>query len=1038
MKKLLFSLLMLLACAATAIAQRTITGKIVDQNNEPLIGASVLVKGTSSGTATDVDGSFTLNVPDGGTTLVISYTGFTLKEVALTTSNVYDILMDSDVTVLQDVVVVGYGTQQKREVTGNIATIKGEDIASMAVQSFDQALQGKAVGVNINIPNGVLNNPPVFRVRGINSINLSSFPLIVIDGVPTFSGDVSGTNAPNNVLSNLNPADIESIDILKDASATAIYGSRASAGVVLITTKRGKAGKTRVGYDGWAGWTEAARLPELLNAEQYITIKNEAAVNARLAPQFFADEINGQPVDTRWYDYIYRTGFSHNHSLNFSGGTDATNFYVSLGYSDQQGMIIKNDFERKSARLNLDHRIGKLFSLGTTVGYSNNLNSAPNTGSLPGQAFATAGLGRVPLVTAPNVSPYNADGSYNIRSDNTVGRGKNLQQSGFYNPAPIIDLNSFTSEGTQVQASIYAQLNLLSGLFFRTQYGIDNLTTEDISFSSPVHGDGFGSQGSANNLNRKTARWNWQNVLNYDLSFLENNSLSLLVGTEQQYTTDERWGATRTIIADPFFTTFQGNFTTITPSGTFQGENFLLSYFGRASYDFKKKYFLSGNLRSDEYSAFAPGKKQGTFWGASAGYAISEESFWKNSLGSFINYFRIRGSYGEVGNFNGIGNYASLSLYSSGLYGADPTLFFSQAGNSDLSWETSKKTDIGINFGLFNDRLQGEVTYFKNLIDGLILAAPQAPSKGVPGNSIDVNIGSMQNTGIEIGLNGTIVRKEKFTWSSSFNVTFMENEVLSLINENSEIITATAGLESANITKVGIPVGSIRAVETRGVNPATGQRIYVNAAGREVQYNHAPAAGVSRWTYLDGSTAPAISVVTDGQTYGPTIPKWFGAWDHTFRYGGLDLNVQLQYAGGNYVYNGTKAGLRDMRFWNNHTDVLNRWQKEGDVTNIPRVVFGDNISNGSSFPISENVEKGDFLRIRNIAVGYSLPKNLISKAGISNVRIYAMANNAFLFTDYTGTDPEVSSNGNSNGAPGVDRNSVPMARTYTVGLNLGF
>lgn len=254
-------MLVLLACAATAFAQRTITGKVVDQNNEPLIGASILVKGTSAGTATDVDGAFTLNVPEGGAVLTISYTGYTQKEVALTATNVYDITLESEATILQDVVVVGYGTQQKRDITGNIATIKGDDISSLAVQSFDQALQGKAVGVNINIPNGVLNNPQVFRVRGINSINLSSFPLIVIDGVPTFTGDVSGTSAANNPLSNLNPADIESIDILKDASATAIYGSRASAGVVLITTKRGQQGqKTRVNYDGWAGWNRSRSL----------------------------------------------------------------------------------------------------------------------------------------------------------------------------------------------------------------------------------------------------------------------------------------------------------------------------------------------------------------------------------------------------------------------------------------------------------------------------------------------------------------------------------------------------------------------------------------------------------------------------------------------------------------------------------------------------------------------------------------------------------------------------------------------------------
>lgn len=421
------------------------------------------------------------------------------------------------------------------------------------------------------------------------------------------------------------------------------------------------------------------------------------------------------------------------------------------------------------------------------------------------------------------------------------------------------------------------------------------------------------------------------------------------------------------------------------------------------------------------------------------GLTISELDFWKNSLGGAVNFFRIRGSYGQVGNNNGIGDFASLATYNSGLYGTATTLLFSQAGNPDLTWETSKKTDIGINFGLFDDRITGEVTYFLNDIDGLILPAPQAPSKGIPGNSILTNVGRMQNKGVEIGLTGTAVRTSKFTWTTNFNVAFMNNEVLSLTADDSDIRVATAGLEIANIIRVGESVGSILAVPTPRVNPANGRRVFLNAAGREVQYNHA-AATANRWTYVDdGSVAPAISVITDGRIHGPTIPKWFGAWDNTLRFQNLDFNVQVQYAGGNYIYNGTKAGLRDMRFWNNHADVLNRWQNEGDVTNIPRVVWLDNVSNGSAVVISENVEKGDFLRIRNITLGYTIPTNdLFKRATISNFRVYASVNNAFLFTGYSGTDPEVSTNGNTNGAPGVDRNSVPMARSIMVGLNMGF
>jgi TonB-dependent starch-binding outer membrane protein SusC len=648
-------------------------------------------------------------------------------------------------------------------------------------------------------------------------------------------------------------------------------------------------------------------------------------------------------------------------------------------------------------------------------------------------------LGRIPLVTAPIVSPFNADGSYNISSNNQPGRGANLQQIGFVNPVPVIDLNTFTSGASQIQASVFANVNLLKGLVLRTQYGIDNVMTESISFASPVHGDGFGSNGSATNNFANRQRWNWQNTLQYDLTLAESHNFSLLAGNEQQYTKSNGWGANRTVIADPFFTTFQGNFTTIVPSGNFQGENYLLSYFGRLNYDFNKKYLITLNLRQDEFSAFAPGKKRGIFWGASAGWSISEESFWKESLGGTINYLRLCGSYGEVGNNNGIGDFASLGLYGSGLYATDPTLAFSQAGNPDLSWETSQKTDIGLNFGLFNDRITGEISYFRNLIDGLILNAPLSPSKGVPGNSIATNIGSMLNTGWEFGLSGTVMRKGKFSWNSNFNLTFMENEVKTLASGNADILASTGGLETANIIRVGESVGSLYVVETQGVNPANGRRIFINGKGEKVQYTHVVAAGQSRWTYLDGRTATAVNQSADGKIYGPTLPKWFGAWDNTFRYGNFDLNFQLQYSGGNYIYNGTKAGLRDARFWNSHTDVLDRWTESNTAGSIPRVVYGDNISNGSAIPMSENVEKGDFMRLRNVTLGYSIPTSVFGeKVKISSLRVYANINNAFLLTGYSGTDPEVSSNGNSNQAPGVDRNSVPMARTFLVGLNVGF
>lgn len=1042
-------LLVIFSCAISMhlLAQgRTVTGKITSvEDGSSLPGVNVILKGTTVGVATDADGNYSIQTPNAGGTLIFTFIGLETKEVEIGEQTVINVSLAMDITQLSEIVVVGYGTQSRKEISGSIASISGAEIATAPVQSFDQALQGKAAGVNITTPNGVLNNAPVIRIRGVNSINLSSYPLIVIDGIPTFTGDNSTNSAANNPLGNLNPGDIESIEILKDASASAIYGSRASAGVILITTKRGTKGKSKINYEGWVGWSNPVRLFDLLNAEQYMTIKNEARANNNQGAAFFpTNDANGKPIDTDWYDVVYRTGFSHSHNINFSGGTDLTTYYMSVGYTSQEGMIKNNSFERTVTRLNVDHKVYDNFRVGVNMNYSNSINEAPNTGSLPGQAFNTGGLGRLPLVTAPNVGPYLNDGTYSTDGGN-IGKMSNTEQSGFYNPMIILDNDYFISNGGQIQGSIYANWEVIKGLNLRTTYGIDRLTIEDKSYQSPLNGDGFTPKGSATNTNRTNKRWNWQNTAQYDFGFADAHFFSLLVGGEQQYTQIDRWGSNRTTSSDNFFDTFQGNFANITPTNNLQSENYLLSYFGRLNYDFKKKYFATFNFRRDGYSAFADGKKYGNFYGGSLSYNPSEESFWKNSpLSSIVNFFKIKASYGSVGNNQGIDDYASLDLYNSALYGSAYTITYSQVAALKLSWETSKKTDIGFNFGLFQDRIQGEFVWYDNAVDGLILKVPQSPSKGIPNpttadrNTLLANIGSMQNRGIELSLKATAYQNGNFSWFVNANITTQKNEVLTLDSDESRIISATSSLETANVTQVGQPIGSILAVPTAGVNPANGQRIFIKKDGTQVQYNHA-APSSSRWTKVaDGTVTTAPSQAVDGVVYGPTIPKWYGGFDNTFKYKNFDLGVFIQFSGGNYIYNGTKAGLRDMRFWNNHTDVLDRWTPENPDGKIPRVVYTDNVSNGSSFPISENVEKGDFLRVRNISLGYSFNKPILDRLKIANARIYAQVQNAFLLTGYDGIDPEISTNGNANLTPGIDRNSVGQARTYTVGLSIGF
>ncbi len=1020
-------------------AQRTVTGRVSDDKGTPLSNVSVSVKNTTTGTVTGEDGSFTITVPANGRTLVFSFADMATREVSIGNESNYNVSLVPAEKNLQEVVVVGYGTQRRSDITGNVAQVSGAKLRDQPIQTFEQGLSGKAAGVNINIPNGVLGNPPVIRIRGVSSISLSSYPLVVIDGVPSFTGDVGGT-ASNNTLGDLNPADIESVEILKDASAAAIYGSRASAGVLLITTKRGRAGRTRVNYEGWAGWTKPYNMLEVLNAQEFTDLKNEGLVNAGTPPNgttrgfYTMTDAEGKLIDTDWADYVYRTGFAQSHSISISGANDKTNYYFSTGFTKQEGMFVNNSFERMTGRFTLDHNVNSWLKIGGTFNYTNSDNEGLNTGST-GAAFNTSGSARLAFALAPNISPYNPDGSYNINGTAAIGQGNNKSALAFTNPVLLLDLNKFTSATERIMGNVYGQVRLFEGLNFKSLYGVDNLTVVNKEFRTGIHGDGAQFGGAAQNTLQQPRRWNWQNTLDYNTRIATDHGINLLVGAEQQYTTNDNWGADRRRSSDPFFNEFQGGFTEIVAAGNGLSENFLQSYFGRLNYDFKRKYFISGNIRRDGYSAFAD--KWGTFYGGSAGWIVSEEGFWKNAaFNDVFSFFKIRGSYGMVGNFAGVGSYAYQSTFNAGIYGAEPTLFFGNAGNSELTWEKSKKLDVGFNAGFLRDRFTVEFTYYKNDIFDLILNEPQAPSRGIPGNSITANIGSMWNKGIELTLTGNIISKRDFTWSSNFNITTVKNRVTKLANNNADILVATGGLENPSMIRVGESIGSFYVVQTEGINPANGRRIFVLRDGTRVQFDFASA---NRWTKLsDGTVSRAASQAADAIIMGPALPKYFGGFENTFRFKGLDLNIQMYFSGGNYVYNGSKAGLHDNRNWNNAKDALNRWTKPGENAEWPRVVFGDNISNGSSFPISNNVEKGDFVKVRNIALGYSLPKNLLGRVNLNNVRVYVAALNAFTFTNYSGFDPEIQTNGNSNGGPSVDRNSAALARTVNVGINVGF
>lgn len=1052
MRKLMGMAAAILLLLGHAFAQttRTVTGKVTDDKGAPLANVSIAALGGEKrvvkASLSDAQGNFTITIPERVRTLQFTYVGFEEQVVGVTGKSTVDVKLVSNAASLSEIVVVGYGTQKRKDVIGNVASVKGAAVADIPVPSFDAALGGRAPGVQITSANGQLNNPPIFRVRGTNSLSLSSYPLIVVDGVVTYTGDVSSTNASSNPLSSINPTDIESMDVLKDAAATAIYGSRAANGVVIITTKKGRRGKTRVNYDGWVGWTSPSRLWKLLDNNQYTTLKNEALRNAGQydsTTNYFTltPGPDGKPISTRWYDYIYQTGLSHSHNVSLSGGNDATTYYLSAGYTKQEGIIVKNSFERKSLRFNLDHQISRIFSAGVNANYSNETNQASTgSGSKPGQAYNSGGLARLALILPPSIAPYNNDGTYNIEG-NQIGRMNNKPAISYYNPMPLIDNDYSTTENNHIQGNVYLQLKPVKGVTLKTLYGIDYLNTDNNQFVNPMHGDGYPG-GEALGATTRYRRWVWTNTAQYDQVFAQKHTLSVLAGTEQQSTSTTGFGLDRTKISDPFFTNVQGGWQVNAATNTNGnvGQNYLVSGFGRLSYDFDKKYFIGGNIRRDGYSAFAPGRKYGTFYGVSAAWDIAQEKFWSGSpIHNILNTFKLRGSYGKVGNVSGIGDFASYSLYSSGLYNGGATLGYSQTGNPNLTWETSKKTDIGLAFGLLSDKITGEVAYYKNDINDLILNVPQSASTGIPNLTVPQNVGSMYNKGVEVSINASpLSSKSPFTWTTSFNISFSTNKVTALAPGVANIKTSTSSLETANITLPGRSIGYLYVLPTNGVDPNNGRRIFINAAGKEVEFDRSLPAGKQYVYRADGTQAPDINPSVDQVPYANAVPKYYGGFDNTFRYMGFDLDVLLTFQGGNYIYNGTQASIRDQRFWNNSVDVLNRWTTKGQVTDIPKLVFGDNVSNGSANPISDNIQKGDFIKLRNISLGYTIKPAIMQRIGISTARIYVSAQNLAVITKYKGPDPEVSSNGNGSLAQGVDRNSVANGKVLTVGLNVGF
>ena len=812
MKKLLKTFILLLS-TIMVFGQTTITGTITDETGEPLIGASILEGGTVNGTITDFDGNFSFEVSESATVLVVSYTGYTTKEVELTGAANYQIVLSASDQLLEEVVVIGYGTSSKRNLTDNIAKLASNDIEDVPIANFQSTMSGKAAGVRVTQINGKLESGIQIRVRGAASISAGNDPLYVLDGVPLINQNESNNGAPTNPLLSLSPSEIESIEILKDASSAAIYGARGANGVVLITTKRGKSGKATVSLNISSGTSEPTNLVEWLNASQYVELMTEAAANGLAFGGWpsegfvegrFDRYSNGTDwrngvIDTDWNDVAFRTGTMTNVDLGVSGGDQKTTYYFGGSYNDNEGIILGNNLDRISARANVRHNFNEKITAGLNIGFSKTtIDRVANDNAFvtPLQAIAQAPISPARL---ENGEPF----------ANTVYPNFLLEH----------DYADYVTRLRRVTGKAYLEYNILDNLKFNSDFGYDlSYQTEDqfrgrlTPFQS--------TNGEAYSSNATSEGYVFSNYLTWINEFEGGHDLNIVVGTEFNDVNRIFTSVTGTEFPSDDFQTVASAAEITAGNGTVTRYNFL-SYFARATYVYNDKYFIKGSVRRDGSSRFGSNNRFGVFPAASVGWIVSEEDFFGD--GGPFSFLKMRVSYGELGNSE-IGNFPSRFLFGGVSYNQRPGIAPTQPGNNDLTWETSKQFDFGLEFGLFDSKISGELDYYTKNTDGLLFSVPLPGSSGA--GSINRNIGRLNSSGVELVIRTENINSNKLKWNTNFNIGTNVNEIVALPNENSDIIFGR------NINRVGESVSSFYMPEYAGVDPDNGGALYyLNAEG---------------------------------------------------------------------------------------------------------------------------------------------------------------------------------------------------------------
>ncbi|TAH20555.1 MAG: TonB-dependent receptor [Cytophagales bacterium] len=997
---------------------RTISGKVISSDDKtPLPGVNVVAKGTNTGVVTDVEGNYKLSVPASVTKLVYTFVGFTPQEVEIGSRTTIDIVLEADTRQLSEVIVTGYGSQIKREVTGNIAKVGSADIKDMPVPTFDNALQGKAAGVVINAGGGKLGQGIQIRVRGQSSVSASNEPLYVIDGIPVTTADLGSFGGSTNPLADINPQDIESIEILKDASSAAIYGSRAANGVVLVSTKRGKAGKTKVNFGYQYGTSKPTRLVPFLNGTEYRDYYLKAAANsdridgipssdpdsytAYMQDFFNVQGLGVSNANTDWGKLAFQDAPLSQYDINLNGGNDKTSFYISGQFLDQKGILIGNGLQRMSGRMNLEHAASNRLKIGMNMGLTRTLNQRVSGDRQFDNPMQMVALSPITPQTDPNTG---------LPVGTPPG---DISIPVYYNPLINLGNAYYNSIVHRNITTLYGQFEIVKGLSVRSEFGVDILNQQEELYYNSKTQRNFGAPlGLGQNLFTRVENYNTNNYLTFD-KVIGKHTINAVGGMSfQQSQTKTNFIEGRDFPSDAYRMVASAARKT---DGSSTETNFrFLSYFLRANYKFSDKYLLGVSARIDGSSRFGADSKYGFFPAVSAGWIISEESFLKEN--KYITFLKLRGSFGRTGNAE-IGNFPQLGLFGGAPYAGNPGQAPSQLGNPNLRWETTDQWDVGFDFGILGDRITGEIDYYQKNTSGLLL---NVNVPGSTGFSTQVrNVGAMKNSGIEFVLNSDNLVGD-FKWKTSFNMARNYNEVTNL---GGQIIEG--GLNNMSRAVEGQPLGTYFTAEYAGVDPENGNALWYKNA-----------------TLADGSLDRATtSVYSQAQrvVVGNPLPKWTGGLTNTFSYKGFELSVFFNAQLGQKLnfYGVGRFSSANGRFEDNQTsDQLNSWTPTNRNTDIPeaRLFF-----NNGAQPSSRFIYDGGFVRLRNVSISYNVPKAIAAKVRMTSARIFVSGQNLATFTKYKGWDPEVNADDIvSNIAQGYDFYSSPQARTITVGLNIGF